>query len=93
MPLRCSDVPGRATHFGSGLRAHSTACSASERKPLVIVSVTPSARAAASMRSKAERDVRAHRDALAVRERAAVAAALGEGRRRGRGELGLGVRR
>ena len=36
MALRCSDSPGGATHFGSGWRANRTACSASERKPLVI---------------------------------------------------------
>ena len=53
MPRRCSDRPGGATHFGSGWRANSTACSAFERKPLTTTSETPSRRAAACMRSKA----------------------------------------
>lgn len=53
MPSRCSDVPGRATHFGSGWAANSAACSALERNALVISSATPSARAAAARRSKA----------------------------------------
>ena len=54
-PLRCSDCPGGATHFGSGWRANSTACSASVRNPLRDRSATPSARAAAAMRSNAAR--------------------------------------
>ena len=31
VPNRCSDLPGGATHFGSGWRLYSSACSASER--------------------------------------------------------------
>ena len=53
VPLRCSDVPGRATHFGSGWRANRIACSASERNALLITSATPSALAAAAIRSNA----------------------------------------
>ena len=53
MPRRCSDFPGGATHFGSGCAANRAACSASLRKAEVMSSATPSARAAAAMRSKA----------------------------------------
>jgi len=53
VPLRWRLWPGGATHRGSGFAANSRACSASDRKALVIVSATPSARAAAARRSKA----------------------------------------
>jgi hypothetical protein len=47
-------VPGGATHFGLGLAANRRACSASERKALLIDSDRPaSLRAAAAMRSNA----------------------------------------
>ena len=56
-PARCrSDAakcPGGATHFGSGCAAKSRACSASERKALLIDSEIPAARAAAAIRSNA----------------------------------------
>ena len=93
--LRCSDSPGGATHFGSGLRANSTACSASVRNALAMTSAIPSARAAAAMRSNA--CATSGRIGLPWRyaERPVVPAAGGErgrpdaGRRR---ELGLGPR-
>ena len=50
---RCSEVPGGATQRGSGFCAQSSACSASERKPSLTSSETPSAAAAAAIRSKA----------------------------------------
>ena len=53
VPRRCSDVPGLATHLGSGCAANSCACSASVRKALAIVSDRPAARAAAASRSNA----------------------------------------
>ena len=53
VPLRCSDLPGGATQLGSGCRRHSSACSASDRNALVMISATPSARAARSIRSNA----------------------------------------
>ena len=42
VPSRCSDLPGGATHFGSGWAANSSACSASLRKPLMTISAMPS---------------------------------------------------
>ena len=53
VPSRCSDWPGRATHFGSGCWANSTACSAFERNALAITRWIPARAAAAAMRSKA----------------------------------------
>ena len=94
--LRCRDSPGGATHLrirvarpeDGLLRVGAEAARDHE----------PDAVAAGGAREPVEgaRDVGAHRHALAVRERAVVAAAGGEGRRRaadGRRELGLGVRR
>ena len=53
MPSRWSDVPGGATHFGSGFAAKSRACSASLRNALETIRPTPSAAAAAAIRSNA----------------------------------------
>src|SRR6201994_3075157 len=50
---RWREVPGGATHFGSGCAANSSACSASERKPETTISVMPSSAAAATILSYA----------------------------------------
>ena len=89
MPRRCSDRPGGATQRGSGWRANRTACSASERKPLVMMrSIAVRARGALHAVEGAG-DVRPHALALAGRERAGVAAARA-GELGGRRELRLG---
>ncbi len=81
MAQRCRLVPGGATHLGLGLAANRRACSASERKALVIESARPSRAAAAAMRVEGLRHVGAHRLAHPVGERPVVAAAGGLGRR------------
>ena len=53
VPSRCSEWPGGATHLGSGCAAKSLACSSSLRNAEVMTRSTPSARAAAYMRSNA----------------------------------------
>lgn len=54
VPRRWSDVPGRATHFGSGWSANSWACSASLRQAVAMDRITPvSALAAEAIRSNA----------------------------------------
>ena len=53
VPSRCSEPPGGATHFGSGCRANSAACSALLRKALTTIRWLPAASAARAMRSNA----------------------------------------
>ena len=76
-PCRCGAATCRAGRptSGRGVCAHSTACSASDRKPLLIVSVTPSARGRLLHPVERLRDVRPHRLALPVGERPVVPAA------------------
>jgi hypothetical protein len=74
VPFLWSEVARPRDHFGSGGRAKRMACSACDRNPELISKATPSARAAASMRSNASATSGPHGLALAVRQRPAVAA-------------------